>query len=366
MNGESINNLPVVRSQEELNRQVRSIFTPDRYNVLVPEVVNFGQRIKMSIQILQLDDNLEENEYRNRDFWSMDRKTYNLTARAVNKIAHAANVTWIPAECRREKHYGKDGKLERAEVTMVCSVLSPLGNLQNGIGTYEWNVANDLSDPQFLKKVWDKRQRKYIKTGEIDLDRINQRRRFGVQLAETGAMVRAIYNALGFVYRSYPREAIGKPFVIPCVHYDIDMYDPYVNQAIISRAIGAQQDVYGRSRPLSVEAEVVRTEGAEAGMGMPSSAQPSTATAAPPAEPSPQAGPDKRAAFAGDWRAASPAERAAEIKRLAELVGQDLTHTQEGEPQPPPEQWNEQLQLAWLMWLATKAGIIPPENKGRG
>lgn len=68
-----------------------------------------------------------------------------------------------------------------------------------------------------------------------------KKRRFKVQLAETGAMNRVIRALLG-TKSSYTREELAKPFVVPRIVFRPNLSDPEVKSALIAQsmlAVGA-------------------------------------------------------------------------------------------------------------------------------
>jgi hypothetical protein len=335
--------LPVVRTGQELIEKVHAVFKSDEFNVLIPKSLNINPKVEVVINIIEFDTNPKFKE--NKDFWSMDNQEAILSARAIRKLATAANIRYTPSETGvdGEPVYDKDGQILRLRFKAVCHTIDALGMIAEGSGHYEYNYDVDLNDKSLTPF------------------QVNQRRRFALQLAETGAKKRAFFDCLGYVNTSYSKKDFAKPFVVPCVRDVVDYNDPAIKQLIAQRAIGAQDDVYGKDdrQPIKAEAEVVKTETNPNEAQQPAQAATAPPPEAPPAETqSPQ---DKRAAYRADWQDDTSNNRAKEIRKLAAQVQHDITKTAKGAAQTPPEQWDENTQLTWLMWLATKAGIIPGE-----
>ena len=365
--------LPVVKTNSDLNAMVHDVFKPDKFNVLVPKFMSFGPAVKIAIQMVELDSNIDPQKKRSKDFWTIDGKDYILSANAIRKLSGAADIRWVTAECGidGEPAYDpKTGQINRIRYKAVCIVITSLCTIKNGIGIYEYNYANDLQDHRFREK--EKKNGKWVATNKIKWGQVNQRRQFAVQLVESGAKARAIYDALGIIEKSYSKADISKPFIVPCVIDDLDYSDPVIKRMVAERALGAQRDVYGGGEK-AVNAEhsikTITEQNNKHNQDQPAIDDPESDEELPPpeetqeeqSEDSPT--PDEiRAAYQKDWEDTTGDERARHIRKLAKEINYDITQLK-GKRLAPPEKWGLKIQIQWIMFLATQAGKIPkPEG----
>lgn len=359
-----LNQLPVIHTTQELIAQVHNVFTPDKFNVLVPKALNISEGVKLAIQIVELDTN--PNIFKNKDFWGFKRNDSKdkdneaiFHANAIRKLAAAVNANFIDDDtCVVFSEYDDDHRPLILRAKAVCKVRDSLGNKRIGNGSYEYNYNNDLNDPRFKKTEYRNGQK--VKLDEVDMDVINKRRQVADRLALTGAKKRAFFECMGYD-SSIKQTDIGKPFVVGCVISNIDYNDPDVKNLMIQQAFNAEKEVFGgdNRQPIRAEAEVVETETNPNEAQQPAQAA-TTPPSAPPEAPA-QSPQDKRAAYQADWQGATADARAKEIRKLAAQAKYDITKSPKGAAQTPPEQWDRNTQITWLMWLATKAGLIPAE-----
>lgn len=365
--------LPVIKTNADLHALVHNVFTPDKFNVLVPKAVSFGPAVKIAVQMVELDSDIDPQKKRSKDFWSIDGKDYILSANAIRKLAVAADIKWVTAECGidGEPAYDpKTGQINRIRYKAVCIVITSLGTIKNGIGIYEYNYANDLQDHRFREK--EKINGKWVATKKIKWNQVNQRRQFAIQLIESGAKARAIYDALGIIEKSYSKADISKPFIVPCVIDDLDYSDPVIKRMVAERALGAQRDVYGggeKAINAKYSVETTAEQSSNANQEQPAAAEPEPAQEPPPPEeiqdeqsaasPTPD---EIRVAYQKDWEDTTGDERAKHIRKLAKEINYDITQLK-GKRLAPPEKWGLKIQIQWIMFLATQAGKIPkPEG----
>jgi len=359
----------VISSNKDLQSMVHQAFPKDKFNVLVPNTLNFQPGIAVAITRLDLDPD--------KDFYSIGGSDPILRANAVRKIAGTANVQWDEDKCGFElEEYDKNGQPIRLRYKAVCRVLTSMGTIRKGIGTYEWNYHNDLKDYRFQKKEWKtvNGKKKKVPTGELDMNQINQRRSFAVQQAETGAKSRAIYDALEVLERSLKQDDVKKPFIIPCAVFNVDYSDPNVRMMIAHKAIGAERDSYGPGKPIKAEYSVEEERNADGKSEEASQAESEETTATPEEPPEEPPEPEEkrpspeqiRDAFHDEWLHTSVEERANKIRALGEKADHDIGVSAKGKKLAPPEKWEAGLQMQWIMYLAEKAGEIPPKPKKGG
>jgi hypothetical protein len=363
--------LPVIRNNQELNNYVHEVFTPDRFNVLVPRTLNFGgaTRTKVLLNIVQLDPSTESGG----DFWPISGQ-YVLRSKAVNKISCMANIQWDPEKSGIVDQAYEKGLLVRAEYRAVGTIMTPEGVVRVGSGSYEYNYYSDLEDPRFEERKWDTKQKKKIPTGKPDMKQIKQRRRFGKQLAETGAKTRAIFSLLGVLDRSLKKEDIHKPFIIPCVVPDIDNDDPEVRRMVAEKAIGAKRAVFGK--PVKADYTVDEKPGNGRGGPRPDGADEPTAENEKPNGPDenrdpldflkgdkrgddPQLSPEEtREMYWDTWSEATQQERGDKIIELAGKTGHAINPKKHGDP----HEWDKARQMTAITTMAEMASEIPAEG----
>jgi hypothetical protein len=363
--------LPVIRNNQELNNYVHEVFTPDKFNVLVPRTLNFGgaTRTKVLLNIVQLDPSTESGG----DFWPISGQ-YVLRSKAVNKISCMANIQWDPEKSGIVDQAYEKGLLVRAEYRAVGTIMTPEGVVRVGSGNYEYNYYADLEDPRFEERKWDPKLKKKIPTGKPDMKQIKQRRRFGKQLAETGAKTRAIFSLLGVLDRSLKEADIHKPFIIPCVVPEIDNDDPEVRRLIAEQAIGAKHAVYGN--PVKADYTVDEKPGNGHGGPRPDGADEPAAENKKPdgsnenSDPLdflnddrrgevPQLSPEEtREMYWDTWSEATQQERGDKIIELAGRTGHTINPKKHGDP----HEWDKARQMTAITTMAEMANEIPGEG----
>ena len=350
--------LPVVKNNQQLHALVHSVFTPDKFNVLVPKALNIGERVKVAIRIVELDSNKDLKK--NKHFWgfaSSDEAIF--SARAITKLAAEANVNFIPSKTGpTDSEYDKDGRPLRIRAHAEATTIDSLGNLRHGTGDYEWNYREDLAN------------------SKLTPDQKQQRRGFALQMAVTGAKKRAFFDCLG-MDSSISRGDIGKPFIVPCVIDEIDYDDPHVKKLLQERALGVTGEVYG---PGAVKAEFEVVDGqkvdkqtGEVADQKPAQNEPPASEAQPPQDSRPDLPPapsvsepsdaEKRQIFREEWNGVTSIERASKIEKLIDKAGVRDKYTEKNYASPAT--WSEKVQIDWIMDLAERVGEIPraPEAK---
>lgn len=346
--------LPVVKNNQQLHALVHSVFTPDKFNVLVPKALNIGERVKVAIRIVELDSNKDLKK--NKHFWgfaSSDEAIF--SARAITKLAAEANVNFIPSKTGpTDSEYDKEGRPLRIRAHAEATTIDSLGNLRHGTGDYEWNYREDLAN------------------SKLTSDQKQQRRGFALQMAVTGAKKRAFFDCLG-MDSSISRADVGKPFIVPCVIDEIDYDDPHVKKLLQERALGVTGEVYGPG-PVKAEFEEIDSRKIDKQTGEviePNAKQPEAPAAEPgqeselppaPAAAEPSAA-ERRQIFRDEWQKTSAAERGHKVEALIDKAG---VREKFGQGKyASPESWTTETQLDWIMELAARVGEIPKEPEAK-
>lgn len=156
--------------------------------------------------------------------WETDE--YALTHVALNKLFIAAGGTWVYDHCGRV-----DDRTNSLVVEWTClaRMKDPTGSFVEAPGT----KRVDLSDGSPETKGWT-------------ADRINEARRFIIELAESKAQNRAIRKLLG-IRGKYKMTDIAKPFVVIRSVPLLDLTNPVVAEMATRFALGGTEALYGHA-----------------------------------------------------------------------------------------------------------------------
>ena len=345
-------NLPVIKNNSEMQTAIHQAFTPDICNNLFPVAINIDPKLKVQAHIVQLDPNPEIKD--NKDWWLMrGKKEPILKANAIRKISAAVGLRWNPklSGVTHRKEDDSSGQILVLEYTAVGNLLSASGVFKDVTGTYRYSYQDDMDDRQF--NIWEKGK----DTGKKDMNTINRRRRFALQLCETGAKKRALFDGLGCLEKSYSMADCLKPFVIPVVTDDVDENDPLYRQAIAQRASGSSDAMYGKSDAITADYEVVPDDTSKTPPAAEEKTQPPLVDEKEKDQSEMQLPePSRREVYLNDMHDTGPQERGEEIRRLAKITNCDISKWKD------PGVWELNLQMKWLDELAVKAKEIEPKE----
>lgn len=171
-----------------------------------------------------------------------------LSKTALDRIAAAAGIQWIPDRCgriddRRDPYfvtYRAVGILQDFDGrTRVISAEKTL-DLRGKKGDPEEKLGADTIE---LIRIAERAGEKYGKARD-PWGQIAQVRQQIHSLAESKAKNRAIRSALG-VPVAMPATEAAKPFVVPALVPDLDPTDPQVKAALLAQITGASAALYG-------------------------------------------------------------------------------------------------------------------------
>jgi len=219
--------LPTVKNQTELNSALQSL--KQHFNVLVPAQMNFSSPMhKVALEAVQLDPTVDTKGNGIDIFKPAGSPGYTLHYKAANKIGGAAGIIWTKSEVAK-RETGKDGRVTYVEFVVGWEVKKTNGSIKKGLTTGYYRYKEDEA--------------------KLDPKQVDARRRFAEGLAESNAKLRAIFEALEQLPRSFSLEEIKKPFLVPCVVEDINELakdDPEIRKMIAANALGITDKIYGK------------------------------------------------------------------------------------------------------------------------
>lgn len=291
--------LPSVKNLADLKTALQK-FSSDTFNVLVPAAMNFGDPfLKVAFELVVINPEVD-NYYNGPDIYSVDKgKTYTFHARAANRIADAAGLIWTSSQTTRSD-VDETGRVLRVEYAVGWKIKKPNGSVREGVSTGYYNYDEDK-----------------VRFPSNDGRQAESRRHFAVQLAESNAKLRAVFDALGQLQRSFKLDEIRKPFIVPCVVEDLtDLIkgDPEARRMFLAHRLGLKEAIFGPSQSPGALPASFETLPDEPQQQPKTVASPAAAPAAKPV--------DKKQEYIDAMKALRPEERKAELDRLLVVKAQ--------------------------------------------
>lgn len=235
-------------------------YNPDRFNLCAPVTAldRLPAMHRLSVRVVQVDPATETYKIPGEKDDDPKRKV-GLSKVALDKLAAAANIQWVPDKCGRVDD-GKDpsyityravGVLRNfdGEQRVICAEKTI--DLRGRPGAPDHEMGADTLE---LIRVAEKKNAdelanaaKYKRQPRPPRDpwqQIAQARQQAPSYAESKAKNRAIRQALA-VPVAMPLDQVGKPFVIPALVLNPDMTDPQVKAAALQNMYGATAALYG-------------------------------------------------------------------------------------------------------------------------
>jgi hypothetical protein len=233
----------------ELEKELDGYRREGRYNVLVPtttiqEISPFHKPVLEVVKINPDDKAGEVYEV------VKNSGNYSLRAVTLNRIGYAAGLIWNAKGCGRTDD-GTDPDIitYRAEAAV-----------RKEDGTYMPLSAEYMLDLKVVEQelrqeyerkagyeIKDKRLKEEDKAAWIEF-RMNrdmlQKRKFRLQLAQTGAMGVVIRKILG-LKGTYSKTELEKPFVVPKIAFAPDVSDPKVRELLLRQGMDATNALFG-------------------------------------------------------------------------------------------------------------------------
>ena len=177
---------------------------------------------------------------------------YSLRATALQKIGYAAGLIWNARGCHRTDD-GSDPDVVSYRAEAAVRKEDGTYMLLNAEYMVDLRVIEEETRESYEKKSqilqkekkWTEQQRKDYVEKCVKRDML-QKRKFRLQLAQTGAMDRVIRKILG-LKGTYKKEELEKPFVVPKIAFNPDISDPKVRELLLKQGLDATNLLYGSS-----------------------------------------------------------------------------------------------------------------------
>lgn len=195
---------------------------------------------RIAVKLLSFDSSFTPEQWENRSngtFYVVDGGRLALHRGALDQIAEAVGLQWIPAECGRVD----DGLKPHVWVWKMTAKVRRLDG--------EWVKISrtkelDFSDDSPAIHVWHRKRERLEKWSEA---RLRGAREHGAALAESKAANRVIRAALG-IPGAYEQEAARQPFVMAKLVWAPNPDDPTVKALTAIRELELGDEVFGKGR----------------------------------------------------------------------------------------------------------------------
>lgn len=260
-------------------------YTKKGFNILLPTttIQEISPLHKATLEIVKISVDPRDKEIYEPRTGSGD---WALNGNALEKIAYAAGISWVPEDCRRTDD-GTNPNI--VSYRAVGKVKKEDGEFRVQVGEYtiDLSVIEEEIREQYTKKAgreknWSEQKKKdYVETC-LRRDML-QKRKFRFQLAQSGAMYRVIRKILA-LKGTYKKDVLQKPFVVPKIAFHPDINDPEVRKVLLKQGATAARQLFGsgegiagelplesdespeeqgQEEAIDVEAEKVESEGAD-------------------------------------------------------------------------------------------------------
>jgi hypothetical protein len=235
----------------ELAKELEKFRKEGKYNVLVPtatlqEISPFHKPV---LEIVNINP-----DPKGGDVYEVvsGSGNYSMTAASLSKISFAAGLIWNAKGCQRtddgskpkEVSYRMEAVVRKEDGTYMplnAEYLIDLDVINEEISnSYEAKSQAIMKDP---KNRWKESDRVAYVERSIKRDML-QKRKFRLQLAQTGAMGRVVKKILG-LKSTYTKEELQRPFVVPKIVFSPDVSDPKVREMLLKQGLDATNLLFG-------------------------------------------------------------------------------------------------------------------------
>ena len=220
----------------------------NKYNILVPTqtIQEISPYHKPVLEIVKINPDPLAGEV----YQIVSGGDFCLRATALQKISYAAGIIWNARGCGRTDDgskpsivtYRAEGAVRKEDGTYM---------LLNAEYMLDLEVVEEETRESYEKKALDLIKAKTLTEGKkqeyiekyVKRDML-QKRKFRLQLAQTGAMDRVIRKILG-LKGTYKRAELEKAFIVPKIAFSPDISDPKIREALLKQGMEATNILFG-------------------------------------------------------------------------------------------------------------------------
>jgi hypothetical protein len=243
-----------VKTLEKLQLELEEYRKQGAYNVLVPTLTiqEISPLHKPVLEIVRINPDPKGGEVYEIVQGSGD---FSMRAVALQKIGYAAGLIWNAKGCGRTDDgsdpdiisYRAEAAVRKEDGTYMPLNAEYMVDLkiieQETRESYEKKSHALMTDKKRVGEKFTEEDRKSYVEKSVKRDML-QKRKFRLQLAQTGAMDRVIRKILG-LKGTYKRVELEKPFVVPKIAFSPDVNDPKVRELLLRQGMDATSALFG-------------------------------------------------------------------------------------------------------------------------
>jgi hypothetical protein len=243
-----------VKTFEKLQTELEEYRKQGNYNVLVPTLTiqEISPFHKPVLEIVRINPDPKAGEVYEIVQGSGD---FSMRAVALQKIGYAAGLIWNVKGCGRTDDgsrsnivtYRAEAAVRKEDGTYMPLNAEYMVDLdvieEETRESYEKKSQALMKEKKAKNEKWTDDDRKAYVERSVRRDML-QKRKFRLQLAQTGAMDRVIRKILG-LKGTYKKEELSKPFVVPKIAFNPDVNDPKVREMLLRQGLDATTVLFG-------------------------------------------------------------------------------------------------------------------------
>lgn len=243
-----------VKALEKLQIELEEYRKKGAYNVLVPTLTiqEISPFHKPVLEIVRINPDPQAGEVYEIIQGSGD---FSMRAVALQKIGYAAGLIWNARGCGRTDDgsnpdivsYRAEAAVRKEDGTYMplnAEYMVDLDVIEEELReSYEKKSQTLMKEKKQKGEKWTEEERKNFVEKYLRRDML-QKRKFRLQLAQTGAMDRVIRKILG-LKGTYKKEELQKPFVVPKIAFSPDVTDPRVRELLLRQGMDATNVLFG-------------------------------------------------------------------------------------------------------------------------
>lgn len=243
-----------VKALEKLQDELEGYRKQGQYNVLVPTLTiqEISPFHKPVLEIVRINPDPKAGEVYEIVQGSGD---FSMRAVALQKIGYAAGLIWNAKGCGRTDDgsnpkvvtYRAEAAVRKEDGTYMPLNAEYMVDLdvieEETRESYEKKSQALMADKKKKGEKWTEEERKAYVEKSVRRDML-QKKKFRLQLAQTGAMDRVIRKILG-LKGTYKAVELSKPFVVPKIAFNPDVNDPKVREMLLKQGLDATNVLFG-------------------------------------------------------------------------------------------------------------------------